>query len=695
MPFCYRYHLARPVAIFATAAALVLSGCGIGMVNTTEASNSAALHGTLHGGPNPVVGATIRLYSSGSGGYGSGSSLLASTTTDANGNFTFPANSCFAGTEVYATAAAGNTGANTVNNNSLLMAALGDCANINSSTTIWIDEITTVAAAYALRNFTTTSGSGPTAFVTVGAPSTNGTGTPACTGTGNAMSCTAAGLKHAFANALNIASSVSLSGVAPTGAAYTTTPSNPNGTIPTALINLLGNVLQACVNSTGGASGDATACGNLFLYTTPPATSTTTPVTPTTTLQAMLNLAQYPTLTAANVTSLFGLASATGFYQPALTAAPLDYSLAIVYKGVTISATTTTFGYPYYVSLDISDNVYATVQKGSSTGPVTVDAMTSNGSSLFASGSVSGTACSAGVPCSSEPDTNGTLWVIDGTTSLGNLYPVSTATGVVGTGLTAGASIPFFGIAIDRTNAVFVSVPTASAANSLYSIGAGGSALSAVIAGGSPVSEAAVPAYLFFDQSQNLWNMDKYTAATSASATLLPNTGVNPTTFGTPVQTVDDAATANGGGYGVLTDSNGVAFSNGASWMYKLTQANTVVTPIRITNGTINASSARYGAIDGSNNIFYPDNSASTSYIWQYLPGTGNFVNMLPCAITAATTVCASGNTQAVYGPRNAQVDSTGSIWIVGSTNGNVVQVLSAASPAWPQLSYAKPGAKP
>jgi len=34
-------------------------------------------------------------------------------------------------------------------------------------------------------------------------------------------------------------------------------------------------------------------------------------------------------------------------------------------------------------------------------------------------------------------------------------------------------------------------------------------------------------------------------------------------------------------------------------------------------------------------------------------------------------------------------------VWIASSTNGNIVQVLGVAAPAWPQLSYGKPGVRP
>ena len=670
----------------------------MGSIVTGPDVTSATVGGILHGGPSPIVGATIKLYSTGGTGYGAGATLLATTTSGSAGQFTFPVNTCVAGSEVYATAAGGSTGTNSANSNLLLVAALGDCSTVSSSTYVFISEVTTVAAAYALDNFTTVSGSGATATVTIGAPSTNSAATPSCTGTGSSQVCVASGLKHAFANALNLANSVTTSAGVPSGTAYATTPSNVNGTAPQYLINTIANIAEACVNSNGGVAGDSSNCGTFFTNTTPPTTSTASPVTPTNTFQALLNLAKYPTMTPAQVTALFGIVPATTYFQPTLTAAPHDFSVAIFYKGVTISGTASTFGYPYYVALDYGDNVYAVDMVSSSAGPVTSISMTSNGTPLYAGGTISTTVCVAGVPCIAEPDTNGTLWVANGTTTVGSLYPVSTATGTVGTAIAPGASIPVFGVAIDKYNSVFTSVPIAAAANSLYSVASGGSALTAVQANSAAVSITAVPAFLAFDNTGSLWNADKYTANTATSTTYLANSGTTSTVFSaSAVQTVDDSTVAHGGGYGVVTDSTGTGWTNSGLYLFKATAGNaSAPTPITITNASATAASARYSAIDGANNIYMPDNNAANSYLWQYLPATGNFINMAPWGVAAATTICsATAATEVIDGPRNAQVDSTGSVWIASSTNGNIVQVIGTAAPAWPQLSYGKPGVKP
>ena len=122
------------------------------------------------------------------------------------------------------------------------------------------------------------------------------------------------------------------------------------------MVNTLANILQACVNSTGGAApsgvSDGSTCGNLFANT-----PSQTDAYPTTTLQAAMNLARNP---AAHTSALFALAPGTGAapFLPALSSAPKDWRLAIAYPvpanpvgGV---------GFPFTLALDADDNVYVT-----------------------------------------------------------------------------------------------------------------------------------------------------------------------------------------------------------------------------------------------------------------------------------------------------------------------------------------------
>src|ERR1035441_6605165 len=120
----------------------------------------------MHGGPNPVSGATVTLYatkttaspsSANNYGYGVAGLVLGTATTNTSGGFSFssPA-ACTVGQQAYIVSAGGKTGANSTNSAAVLMAALGPCSSLvegtgTGHTTVIINEPTTIAAAYADR----------------------------------------------------------------------------------------------------------------------------------------------------------------------------------------------------------------------------------------------------------------------------------------------------------------------------------------------------------------------------------------------------------------------------------------------------------------------------------------------------------------------------------------------------------------
>ena len=125
---------------------------------------------------------------------------------------------------MYLVASGGNPGLSPgTNNTSLaLMAALGSCGNLNSSTHIVIDEVTTVAAVYALAPFMATNSGAP--------------GASLGTSVGNTQ-----GLTNAFATAQNLVDIGS--GAAPG-------PTLPAGaTAPTAELNTLADIQTAAPES--------------------------------------------------------------------------------------------------------------------------------------------------------------------------------------------------------------------------------------------------------------------------------------------------------------------------------------------------------------------------------------------------------------------------------------------------------------
>ncbi len=283
--------VATSLSLLLTAA--LLSGCGMGLQGSGSVAG-AAVQGRIIGGQQPVSGATIQLYEASNLGYGAASKPLVLTTvlTDSGGGFTLTnLYSCTnQTTQVYLVATGGNPGLTTlpvVNNTSIaLIAALGDCGSLSASTNIIVNEVTTVAAVWALAPFMS-------AYDQVG------------TSAGNAV-----GLRNAFGMAANLASFArgSSPGDVPAGA-----------TIPAAEVNTLANVLAGCVNTSGGSDGDGTACGNLFHDTK------INGIVPTNTVDAALLIALNP---AHNADLIYGLAPAFTAFQPTLGSQPNDWTIA-------------------------------------------------------------------------------------------------------------------------------------------------------------------------------------------------------------------------------------------------------------------------------------------------------------------------------------------------------------------------------
>jgi hypothetical protein len=167
---------------------------------------------------------------------------------------------------------------------------------------VFIDEVSTTAAAYALNAF----GSGP---FTIGAPA------------GNLL-----GIQNAANNAAQLYDIQDSS----SGMALANTPAG-NGVVPQATLNTLGNILSACVDSSNTAIATSDSCGTLF------STATGTGGTvPTDIATAMFNIAANPAGAAAGsttyVTTLHNLqASSPEPYSPNLSSAPNDFGVAITY----------------------------------------------------------------------------------------------------------------------------------------------------------------------------------------------------------------------------------------------------------------------------------------------------------------------------------------------------------------------------
>ena len=719
-----------------------LAGCGATGNFTQGLGTDTAvqgLHGTVHGGPNPVSGATVTLYatstvsspsSSNNYGYGQAGEVLGTTTTNSSGNFAFSGTetACPALQQAYIVAAGGKTGTNSANSAALLMAALGPCSGItegSSGTAVIINEPTTIAAAYALSGFMTVSGT----VVNISAPANNNAATAACTTSGTSphivtTGCVASGLAHAFLNAANLVNTT-------TGAVYSAPPTNSTAIVPQMLINTLANTVEACINSAGSSS---TACTTLMTNTTP--TELTSPAAPTNTLQALLYLAQYPseatgcstapttlcapgtgsgaptmnatvggTVASAATTALFNIANSNAYYAPALTAVPLDFTIAIAYPET---------GALWGSATDIKDTHYVF----DNTTPAAVFSLSSDGAAGWST-AISATAVggfgSYSYRCSVATDTLGNLWVVDSSglyelTTAGVLETATPYTSPTGDTLESGS--------VDVGNNVWLaaeSIGTTAGASGLEEFPQGGSAIIDVNVNGAPEPYAIKQP--IFDSAGNLWAESDNTGGSAGPGAILMLSDTGSLTSpaftnagsgsGNPVYYPGGDATP---GNGTMIDPSGNFWFSAQDDLLEIPSSGDVTDAgqnygsLTAVYGPIyEAGVQRNAAMDGDGKIIIDATSTGSGYLSVFYPnapwdgdgGTtvtaGADVYLNPCYVAPATTTCAAqtgGESTIVNNPRSTTIDATGSIWSAFQSAGYVLQVLGPGAPTWSQKSY-------
>ena len=265
---------------------LALIGCAFSAGPIAEGGNTTTggvapgspaakgvLGGRVYGAQSPVTNAAVTLWAAGTtGSYGTGATVVATTTTDpVNGTFSFNTSPgvspCTTGQLLYITSVGGNTGGGT-NQYAALMAALPSaCSAATGNTFVIVNEVTTVASVTALQQFMSITPGGSPAW-TIGAPAANATGlTNAFTQVGNLVNIATG--TSGVTTATNTISSVT----------YTTTI-----TPDTNKIYALADVLAACINAAGSST-----CTSMFSDATPSGSTT-----PTDTIQVAYYLATNP-----------------------------------------------------------------------------------------------------------------------------------------------------------------------------------------------------------------------------------------------------------------------------------------------------------------------------------------------------------------------------------------------------------------
>lgn len=677
--------------------AMLTSGCA-NLVTTAASGNplgvGGAVSGKVHGGNQPVAFSTVTLNFAGQSRLSTAASVVATTTTadDNAGSFSFVKDptpgtsypntgntfSCPIGASdplVYLVAKGGNT-LNThdpsVNNTAaVFIAPLGVCSQIGAANFVDMSEVTTVATIAAIQQY----------FF----PSND---TVAADGIGAAKGA----LKNSFSlvsNMVDLANGTAQSSVTHTGAADGT---GMNGLIrsgvsavtvtvtpETAKINHIANIISACVNN---ASASAANCATLFANATPPNPANTvvplgTTFAPATdVLQAAYYMFVNPTNgSTSNLQNLFNLSPAVGApYQPALTAAPSDWTIAVNYS--TSSSCGTSSGSflnsPTDVGIDLNGNVWIANGQASTGNLAQFSPNGTPGTCVFFSGGAN----SGGVV-----DDKGNVWFGG---SSNNIYRYSPTTLVT---LTFPTAAPALAIAADGANNVYFST---AAGTAVYMIPGASTAVAAVTP--TQISSVVGTANRLFVDNSPAGAIWASSGSTFVSRIAPASTGLNLLNGYSTVP-----FTTNGPTYGISTDAyNGATTSNNiyissqssSNSVTKLNGSGTSYAAVSgwpTSAGTAGVNNPTAMVLDGIQNSWVANNATnSVSGLVGVSELTSGPVSLSPDGTTAGGFQKSS----TFLGPgRSIVVDQSGNVWVGSDNASSITEIVGAGVPLYQPYS--------
>ena len=675
----------RTLVALLASGAMLTAGCS-NMAVTSSGANALATSGTLsgriHGGNQPVSGATVNLYFAAQSI--SGTATLAATTTSANdgaGSFHFVQNTTSPnnGTDntfscpttggsplVYVVAKGGNTlnnGNSSVNNTAAAFIAIyGTCSQLNNNV-VNMTEVTTVATLAAVQQFFDPSNDSITA---------DGTGQQY-----NVM----INLPNTIALMANVANGTAVtSTVLP---ASTTTGANGVGgvtvtaTPEVAKLNTIADALSACVNN---ASASATACTTLFASAQSPSPAVTgrpngTVFPPATdVVQAAYYMLTNPTNgSASNLQNIYNLGTGAGApYQPTLAAQPSDWTIAINYSSIS-NCGTGSGGFissPYDISIDAQDNIWIANSQASKGN---LSELTSGGAAntcVFLGGGSHGGA---------TIDSSGNVWLAS--TESTNIYRYNPSSGASTTFPTPATPL---GVAADGAGNIYF---TSAVNGSLYQIPGAATASSAVPAVQISIVVGPNPIRLMPDfqgltgvvpNPVNIW--------VSSGAGFVSR--VSPATSGPNLMNGFSTKTFNIGSnsYGLaVTGANDVIVSSGGTdnYLIYLSNANSYAQAWITASGFAGINNPTGISIDGRNNTWVPNNTNGS-------PSTGSASEVTAAGngLSPATTGFQKSSSFLSSG-RASVVDQMGNVWFVGDGTANsITEIVGAGVPLY--QPYAK-----
>ncbi len=647
------------LALMASSSVLLLSGCSSAFHSTTAMPSGGVqvenMAGKVHGGQQPVSGATVQIYevSVAGSGYGAAATPVAeggttvTATTDSGGSWSYGAYTCASESdELYVVASGGNPGVGATNSALSLMAVVGTCQQAHAGEVpfVFIDEVTTVATAYSLAGFMTDL-------------------THVSTSTTNTVGLTNA--FQTFGNLANLSTGAALTATP----AYTTLPTNSSpdvfrSIVPYDTVNTLADILAACVNTNGGGA----ACSSLFALTGGA----------TDTASAALYIAHNPALVSggtSNVGSLYALLPAQAPFQPTLTAQPNDFTLTLNFIGGGLGGINgRSRSGAQYIAIDGSGNVWlpntdrVSVTELNNLGAPLSPTTTTNQTAPFNPLALGGWGASAGVlesPQEVAIDQSGNAWVADAGVCLAAFSPAgSFLSGSPFTSACPSGQAETQGISVDANNQVWISGSTFITATNDTGALVTGFPVTSATAGFNTLSQ-----FLGADNSGHTWYLD---AGNNHYGAL----NANGTTFTTSASSISGPGAF--AAFGTLATSAGG--NSGLALIVPEGGGGTLnVQPINVT-GAINTlpnailPNSEAGpegiAADGSSNYYFANDGGPNGAIT--VPENISVLNNKGALISPADTGYTGGTELTVLGaPVGVAVDQSGNVWVVNTINNN------------------------
>ena len=665
---------------------LALAGCSSSIAPEASSpivSANAMITGKVHGGNQPVSGATVTLYRAGQNGFATGGTPIAHTTSssDGFGAFTFSKNAASASNNsdntfsclvngndtnayLYLVARNGTTvnsvGA-TANPNAVFIAPMGPCDAVSAATFVNMSEVVTVATIAAIHQFMNPSTS--PIETTIGS---------------DGVFVSTLALSNAFDGVSNLVSLTTGMGQAP----FTKTGSSVNGSVGVvvtvtpelAKINQLANAISSCINFSGPGNP---SCATIFNNAIPPASASSTSIpgatytTPTDLLTALYFLFTNPTSggTAARQ-SIYDLSTAAGApYQPTLSALPSDWSIGVAYQSTSnctdISGSTAGFiNTPYSLDIDRFGDVWiGNNQSGAgSLGHLAASGQPTSCTTLTASNAPNGAA--AGSP-STAVDVNGNIY--SGLLRSNDLYRFTPSTSSPSTPIDIPTPEPIAALAADGAGNVFY----ATTAGNLYEIANAASTTSYTIASSVRINSVSLgsPTRMIVDAAGRIWASSGNTFVTYTqlnSSNVYVTTNVPTASMATDIT----VGAANGGVTPLYTVNPGTNAVQSGS----IDSSNLVTQNADFTGGGLANPAAL--ALDGSGNTWMANN-------------TQNSVTGFDSAGNSLTSTTGLMKSSTYFGGSHGiTVDAGGNLWVATGTN-TITEIVGAAVPVYKSYAIA------